>query len=470
MTSLTPLERVHTSPVGLAHTRERIGLFTEAARRAGSYVAAAGDRAVAPGADAVAALSAFRRPLPDAPRAAREVLAELDAFGSPATIVTTHGRHFGFVTGGTDPAASAAAILAGAWDQNPGALSPVAETLDAVACGWVIEALGLPHNAVASFNGGATVANLTGIIAARDALLARVGWDVGERGLAGAPRLRVIVGEEAHVSVLKALRLAGVGREQVERVPTDGNGAVDAAAFPTDTDALTLVLLQAGNVNTGASDPFGAIIPGVRERGGWVHVDGAFGLWAAASPRLRSLVAGVELADSWATDGHKWLNLPYDSGIVIVRDGADLARAMAADAPYLPADPRALRSRGIQISQRARGVEAWAMFASHGRSGLAELIDRSCAYAARLAAALDGAGAEILAPVVLNQVLVAFGSDTETDAVVTAVQQQGVIWAGGTTWHGRRAMRLSVSDAATTRDDIDAAAAAILDCWEKVRG
>ncbi|GMA36412.1 pyridoxal phosphate-dependent decarboxylase family protein [Demequina litorisediminis] len=378
-------------------------------------------------------------------------------------MVTTHGRHFGFVTGGTDPAAGAAAILAGAWDQNPGAYSPVAEAIDEVACAWIVDALGLPSTTVAAFNGGATIANLTGIIAGRDALLARHGWDVAERGLAGAPTLRVIVGEEAHVSVLKALRLAGFGQAHIERVPTDATGAIDATQFPEDTDALTLVVLQAGNVNTGASDPFAAIIPGVRERGGWVHVDGAFGLWTAASPRLRHLVAGVDLADSWATDGHKWLNLPYDSGVVAVRDGADLHRAMHSDADYLPADPRAMRNRGIQISQRARGVEAWAMLASHGRSGLADIVDRSCAHAALLAQLLADGGAEIIAPVALNQVLVRFGDDAATQTVIAAVQAEGTTWAGGTVWRGRHAMRLSVSDTATTVDDVRAAAAAILE-------
>ncbi|MFV0287552.1 MAG: hypothetical protein ACK5IM_14375, partial [Demequina sp.] len=221
MNALTPLERVHTNPASLARTRERIGLITEAARRAGAYVAGAGSRTVAPTDDAVAGLGAFRTSLPENPRPAREVLEELDAFGSPATVVTTHGRHFGFVTGGTDPAAGAAAILAGAWDQNPGAYSPVAEAIDEVACAWIVDALGLPSTTVAAFNGGATIANLTGIIAGRHALLARHGWDVAERGLADAPTLRVIVGEEAHVSVLKALRLAGFGQAHIERVATD---------------------------------------------------------------------------------------------------------------------------------------------------------------------------------------------------------------------------------------------------------
>jgi glutamate/tyrosine decarboxylase-like PLP-dependent enzyme len=467
----TDLTRVHTNPVSLARTRERIALTTEAARRAGSYLANASHRPVFPSDDAVAALDAFRRPLQDEPIAAREVLAELDAFGSPATVVTTHGRYFGFVNGGTDPAAGAAAILAGTWDQNMGGhiMSPAAATLDDIARGWIVDALGLPTEAVASFTAGATLANLTGIITARDALYARQGWEIGERGMAGAPALRVIVGEEVHISVLKSLRLAGIGERQIERVPTDHTGAMRADLFPTDTDNTTLVVLQAGNVNTGASDPFGEIIPGVRERGGWVHVDGAFGLWAAASPARRSLVSGVDLADSWATDAHKWLNAPYDSGIVIVRDGDALAKAMTTSAAYLSAASDGPMNRGIQFSQRARGVETWAMLASHGKAGLAELIDRTCDLAARAAEHLASGGAEILAPVRLNQVLVAFGDDATTAAVINAVHRDGTLWAGASTWKGRAAMRISVSDAATTADDIDASAAAILSLWESVR-
>lgn len=471
MTTIDPLERVHTNPLSLGRSRERISLITEAARRAGSYVAGASHRPVHPAPDAVAALDAFRRPLQEEPIPAREVLAELDAFGSPATVVSTHGRYFGFVNGGTDPAAHAASILAGAWDQNVGGtiMSPATAVLDEVARGWVIDALGLPSTAAGAFNAGATVANLTGIIAARDALYARQGRDVGRDGLTGAPALRIVVGEEVHLSALKALRLAGFGEAQIERVPTDETGAIIADAFPTDTDGLTLVLLQAGNVNTGASDPFEAIIPGVRERGGWVHVDGAFGLWAAASPRLRDQVRGVELADSWATDAHKWLNVPYDSGFVAVRDPRDLERAMTGTAAYLSAAHDAPMHRGIQMSQRARAVETWAMLASHGRSGLAELIERSCEHAQRFAALLTAGGAEVLAPVALNQVLVAFGDDDQTRAVIDAVHHDGTAWAGSSAWKGRAAMRISVSDAATTRDDVEASAAAMLRCWRAVR-
>ncbi len=465
------LDRVHTNPTTMARNREHIALITEAARRSGSYIANAAHRSIAAPAEAVAALDTFRRPLQEEPIDARTVLAELDAFGSPATTVQNQGRYFGYVNGGLDPAAHAAAILAGTWDQNVGAhiMTPVATTLDEVAGEWVIDALGLPSTAHASFNAGATIANLTGIITARDALYAKQGWDVGQGGLAGAPALRIIVGDEIHASALKALRLAGLGTGNLERIPTDANGSIIADAFPTDTDDATLVLLQAGNVNTGHSDPFTSIIPGVRERGGWVHVDGAFGLWAAASPTHRHLVAGVELADSWATDAHKWLNAPYDSGILIVRDPATVVRSMSTDAAYLnTGEATPPFQRGIQMSQRARGVETWAMLASHGKTGLADLIDRSIGHARHFADALAEAGATILAPVVLNQVLVSFRGDATTEAVIAAVQADGTLWAGATQWHGQRAMRLSVSDAATTRDDVNASVAAIVRLWREL--
>jgi len=467
------LDRVHTNPTSNARIRERIAITTEAARRAGSYIANAPYRPIAPFADAIAGLDVFRRQLQDTPIPAREVLAELDAFGSPATVVQNHGRFFGFVNGGVEPAAAAAAILATAWDQNPGLAitSPTAALLDEVAAGWILDLLAMPAGAVATFTTGATLANFTGIVAARDALLARAGWDVNEKGIFGAPSIRVIVGDEVHASALKSLRMAGFGPGQLERVPTDETGAVIADAFPTDTDALTLVLLQAGNVNTGASDPFAAIIPGVRERGGWVHVDGAFGLWAAASPARRSLVEGVQLADSWATDAHKWLNAPYDSGVVIVRNDEDLRRAMRIEAPYLRTDDaRPLIHLTPHMSQRARGVETWALLAALGRDGVADLVDRTSDLAASFAALLVDGGAELLAPVVINQALISFGDagplgDAVTDAVIAGVQAEGTMWAGGTVWHGRRAMRISVSDAATTLDDVQASAAAVLRVW-----
>ena len=298
--------------------------------------------------------------------------------------------------------------------------------------------------------------------------LIRQGWDVSERGLAGAPPLRVVTGAEAHVSLLKALRIAGLGSSAIERVATDDCGRVVPDAMP-ETDDLTLVLLQAGNVDTGHSDPFAALIPQIHEAGGWVHVDGAFGLWAAASPSRSHLVAGVADADSWATDAHKFLNAPYDSGVAICARPEDLRRAMTIDAAYLETTAeRAPMHLGLQMSQRARAVESWAIIAARGRTGIAELVETACVRAAHFAHLLGSAGADILAPVVLNQVLVAFGDDVTTDAVITAVQEDGTCWAGGTTWQGRRAMRISVSDRATSADDVAASAAAIVRCWDSV--
>ncbi len=477
---MSPHSTAHPLPSGSARLDERIALTTDAARRAGEYLATAAHRSIAPTADAVAALDSFRRPLQDSPRAGHEVLRELDEIGSPATTVQAMGRYFGYVNGGVEPAAAAASILAGAWDQNAAlpSMAPAAAVLDEVAAGWIVDLLGLPSDAVATFTTGATMANFTCIVTARDALLARAGWDVNERGIQGAPPIRVIVGEEVHISALKSLRLAGLAPGLVERVPVDSRGAIDADAFPTDTDALTLVLLQAGNVTTGASDPFDRIIPGVRKRGGWVHVDGAFGLWAAASPALRDQVAGVELADSWAADAHKWLNAPYDSGVVIVRTHADLYRAMSMQAAYVATtDARPLMNLSPHMSQRARGVETWALLAARGRTGIAELVDHSCAMAALFARLLREAGVEVLAEPALNQVPVAFGQrpsepgdDAVTGATISAIQAEGTLWAGGSVWRGRKILRISVSDAATTEDDVRASVAAIVACWEEVRG
>jgi DNA polymerase-1 len=407
----------------------------------------------------------------DHPWPAEQVLQLLAETGEVGAVRSTGGRYFGFVTGGVEPIARAAATLAAAWDQNAAlpVMSPAASRLDAIATGWVVELLGLPDGSVASFCAGATVANLTGVIVGRDALLRRVGWDVSVRGMAGSPPISVVVGDEIHISAERALRLAGFGTDQVVRVPTDECGRMRADAFPA-TAGPALVLLQAGNVNTGHSDPFGAIIPGLDRSRTWVHVDGAFGLWAQVAPARRSSLAGVELADSWATDGHKWLNVPYDCGIVICRDGGELSRAMSSTAAYVAtgASERVPMNLGIQMSQAPRAIPAWAVMATLGRAGLAAMIERTCALAERFAGILVEAGVELLAPVALNQVLVAFGDDATTDAVVAGVQRSGVCWMGSTAWHGRRAMRISVSDSSTTEHDIDVSAQAVLEAWQAV--
>jgi glutamate/tyrosine decarboxylase-like PLP-dependent enzyme len=394
------------------------------------------------------------------------VLAELDALGSPATVASTGGRYFGFVTGATLPAARAANMLAAAWDQNAGieVNSPVGAYLERVCRDWLVELLGLPAQTEVGFVTGATMANFTGLAAARHAVLRAHDWDVEARGLFGAPPITVVAGNEVHVSVLKALALLGLGRDRVVRVPADAQGRMIAAQLPP-IEGPTIVCTQAGNVNTGAFDPLGEIAARLRGTGAWIHVDGAFGLWAAAAPAKRDLAAGIDLADSIATDGHKWLNVPYDSGLVFVRERRALNAAMAASAAYLVAgetrDPHLFVP---EMSRRARAVEIWAALRSLGKHGLAELIERNCRYAQRFATELRKAGHQVLNDVVLNQVLVSFGPPERTRRVIAAIQQDGTCWCGGTSWQGNIAMRISVSSWATSDADVEESIAAILRC------
>jgi glutamate/tyrosine decarboxylase-like PLP-dependent enzyme len=349
-------------------------------------------------------------------------------------------------------------------------LSPVAARLEEVAIGWLLDVLSLPPGCGAGFVTGATQANFSGLAAARHALLARQGWDVERHGLFGAPPITVVVGDEVHVSLLKALSMLGLGSERVVRVPVDSQGRMRADLLPPLTPE-TIVCIQAGNVNTGAFDPAGAIIPRAKEAGAWVHVDGAFGLWAAAAPGRRHLVQGVDGADSWATDAHKWLNVPYDCGIAFVRDPKHLHAAMAQNAAYLvQGQLRDPYHYTPDMSRRARGVEVWAALRSLGRNGLADLVERTCRHATRFADGLRAAGYEILNDVVLNQVLVAFGEPETTRRVIAAVQDDGTCWCGGTVWQGRTAMRISVSSWATTENDVERSLAAIRRAAASQRG
>ena len=334
--------------------------------------------------------------------------------------------------------------------------SPVAATLEDVALGWIKELIGLPSEAAGGFVTGATMANMTCLIAARHSLLAKAGWDVEAQGLFGAPPFQVVVGEEVHAAMSKALAMAGLGRDRVLKIPTDGQGRMRADAFPKLT-APALICIQAGNVNTGAFDPAPQIVEVARASGSWVHVDGAFGLWAAAAPDRAHLMQGYSLANSWATDAHKWLNVPYDCGIALVRDGASLYQSLNTQAAYLP--PGALRDPmqwTPESSRRARGVEVWAALKSLGRSGLAEMVERCCRHATRFAEGLRAVGHTVLNDVVINQVLVRFGNDdAKTQAVIEAVQRDGTCWCGGTVWHGQRAMRISVSSWLTDEEDVE---------------
>jgi len=362
-----------------------------------------------------------------------EVLALLDDIASPATVATTGGRYFGFVIGGSLPAALGANWLAGAWDQNASmqVMSPVAAKLEEIVLEWIVDVLGLPSGSGAGFVTGTTMANFSALAAARTALLKRAGWDVEEDGLFGAPPIHVVVSDEVHVSVLKALSMLGLGRSRVTRVPVDDQGRIRLDALPP-LDDQTLVCVQAGNVNTGAFDPAGEICARAHEAGSWVHVDGAFGLWAAVSSLYAPLLAGAGSADSWAIDCHKRLNVPYDSGIAVVRTPENLHTAMTLSAAYLtPSDGREPWHYAPEASRRARGVELWAAMRSLGRSGLREMIERNCRQAKVFAERLHKARFAILNNVVLNQVLVSFGSAEDTRRVITDIQNDGTCWCGG---------------------------------------
>ncbi len=431
-----------------------LGLAAETATR---FLEGLGEREVWPREAALAALTAFDEPLPEEPSAPEAVFEMLDRVGSPAANGTAGPRFFGFVIGGSLPVTVAASWLSSAWDQNAGlfAGSPVGTVLEEVSLRWLLDVLQLPPGSGGSFVTGATVANFTALAAARHAVLEKAGWDVEARGLIGAPPVTVVVSEEVHPSVLKALGMLGLGRETPFRVPVDEQGRMRPDALPK-ISGLAIICAQAGNVNTGAFDPVREICARAHDTGAWVHIDGAFGLWAAASPRLAPLTEGIADADSWATDAHKWLNVPYDSGVSFVRSASDLKSALTLTAAYLPQGVHREPSQYTpELSRRARGIEIWAALRSLGRSGLAELIERNCRQARRFAEALSAAGYEILNDVVLNQVLVAFGDAANTRRAIARLQTDGTCWCGETVWQGRVAMRISVSSWATTDGDVE---------------
>jgi glutamate/tyrosine decarboxylase-like PLP-dependent enzyme len=432
-------------------------LLEDAARRAIRYQEDLKTRGVAPVPEAVAGLEALKESLPLGPSDPAETLRFLDEIVSPTTMATSGPRFFGLVIGGALPATVAASWLAAVWDQPSSfeRVTPGTARLEEVSLAWLLDVLGLPLASGGAFVTGATVANLCGLAAARHAVLAAAGWDAEAEGLFGAPPITVVVGAEAHPSLFKSLGILGLGRQRVVTVPADGQGRIVPEAFP-QLSGPAIVCLQAGNVNTGAFDPFEPLCERAHECGAWVHVDGAFGLWAAADPVRAHLTEGLAKADSWATDAHKWLNVPYDSGLAIVRDASSLRAAMALAAAYLPSGARRDPCDYTpEASRRARGVEVWAALRSLGRSGLAELIERNCRHAQRFAEAFAAAGHEVLNEVVLNQVLVSFGEPETTNRVIREIQAEGTCWCGGTVWHGRTAMRVSVSNWSTTEEDVE---------------
>jgi glutamate/tyrosine decarboxylase-like PLP-dependent enzyme len=434
-------------------------LLHDAARRASRYLESLDSRSVAPSPQAVAALKRLETPFPQRGSAAESVIAELDEIGSPATMASTGGRFFGFVFGASLPVTVAAGWLATAWDQNAGLVvgSPISAVLEEVAGSWLKEIFHLPAASGVGYVTCATAANFSALAAARHALLARAGWDAEANGLFGAPPITVIVGEEVHASVRKALSMVGFGRERVVRVPVDGQGRMRLDAFPA-VDDRTIVCVQAGNVNTGSFDPVSEICERARSRGGgaWVHVDAAFGMWAMAAPGRAHLARGIEGADSWACDAHKWLNVPYDSGLVFTRDPQALQAAMSTDGAYLVQDGGRMPYQYTpDFSRRARGVEVWAALRHLGRNGLADLVERLCQRATQFAEGLSAAGYQVLNDVVLNQVMVSFGSAERTREVIRRIQEDGTCWCGGTVWQGKTAMRISVSSWATTETDVE---------------
>jgi glutamate/tyrosine decarboxylase-like PLP-dependent enzyme len=402
--------------------------------------------------------------LPDAPTDPEQVLDILDAVGSPATVASAGGRYFGFVVGGTLPVALAANWLAGAWDQNAMSTvsSPVAAKVEEIVIPWLLDLLHLPDGCAGALVTGAMMANFTALAAARHAVLRTHGWDVEADGLCGSPPVTVVISEQAHPTLLKAASLLGFGHRRLIRVPVDVQGRMRADALPV-ISGPTIVCIQAGNVNTGAFDPATEICQRVKSCGAWVHVDGAFGLWAAAAPHRRHLTNGMVDADSWATDAHKWLNVPYDSGLVFVRDSESLEAAMMPPVSYLPeGEVREPWKYTPEASRRARGIEIWAVLRCLGRSGVADLIETTCGHATRFAKGLREAGHAVLNDVVLNQVLVSFGSDEKNRRVLKAVQDDGTCWCSTASWHGQTVMRISVSSWATTEVDVERSLTAIL--------
>lgn len=461
------------TPFALAEAlADSFALRSQAEGYARAYLSAVHERPVAPSKAALAALEGFREPLPQGGAAPADVLKQLHDLGSPATTAQGGGRFFGMVNGGALPVTLAARLLADSWDQNGAvaAVAPPIAALETVVEGWLRMLFGLPETVVAGFLSGSSLALLTGLAAGRWRVLQKLGYDVNAKGLAGAPPLRIVAGAHLHSAALKALALLGFGREQIEWVPVDGQGRLRADALPT-LDDRTLLLLQAGNVNSGAFDPFASVVGAAREAGAWVHVDGAFGLWAAAAPSLAHLTGGHELAHSWSVDAHKTLNVPYDSGVVLCADQAALFAAMGADGAYLPpgtAGVLGLNRDGLrygpEMSRRGRVVELWAALKALGQDGVAALVRQLHTRARTLAEALKGAGFSVLNDVVFNQVLVDVGADAAGFA--RALQGSGEAWAGASRWFDQPVLRLSVCSWVTSEDDIARTVRAMVRCRE----
>ena len=464
---------------------DKLAILRTAAEAAIRYREGVGDRPQRPLVDFATARRSFDQPLPAGGAAADAVVGELVRLAEPGLNATTGPRFFGWVIGGSHPVGVAADWLTGAWGQNAGnhQASPAAAAAEAVAARWMLELLDLPPSCSVGFVTGATVANMVSLAAARGEVLRRAGWDVEAQGLFGAPPITVLIGDDAHSTVFAALQMLGMGHQRVVRVATDAQGRIEADDFARQAAGVTgpcIAVLQAGQLNTGAFDPFAELVPAARAAGAWIHVDGAFGLWARACPTRRHLAQGVELADSWATDGHKWLQTPYDTGYAIVRDAEAHRRAMTIAASYLPATAAGERDPSHyvpELSRRARGFPTWVMLRHLGADGIAGLVEGNCRTAALMADRLRAEpGIAVFNEVVLNQVVVRFGAGSDdadgdrlTERTIARIQQDGVLFAGGARWKGRQAMRLSVSSWATDDAQGLRAVEGIVAAWRAVR-
>lgn len=453
--------------------------LARAAEAAMAYRRAVADAQTTPVADYAAMIAAFDAPVPEIGGDPDAIIAELIAKATPGIRAATGPRFFGWVIGSSHPTGVAADWLTAAWGQNAGNLvsAPAASAIEKVAADWLLDLLGLPAEASVGFVTGATVANFVCLAAARSEVLRRVGWDVEADGMSGAPPIDVVIGADAHATVYSGLKYLGLGARRVKIVASDSSGRMLASDFERVVKSCTgpvIAITQAGQINTGACDPFAEIAPIAKDSGAWLHVDGAFGLWAQVAPDRAHLTAGVEAADSWATDGHKWLQTPYDSGFAIVRDAEAHRRAMAISASYLPSAEGAERDPSAyvpELSRRARGFATWAMIRQLGRAGLAEMVECHCQVARHMGERLaDEAGVELIAPIALNQFMVRFGgSDDATLATIQQVQDDAVAFIGGALWRGQWVMRVSVSSIATTMAEADVAVDAVLSAWAKVR-
>ncbi|WP_321391998.1 pyridoxal phosphate-dependent decarboxylase family protein [Emcibacter sp.] len=444
-------------------------LFDYVADAAREYRENIDDRDVMPTHEALADLTIFEEKLPVEPSDPLEVLRKLHTYGSPASVATTGRRFYGFVQGGALPVTVASNWLSTTWDQNaaPNILSPISGKLEDVAAGWILDIIDLPRDAGVGFVTGATMGAFSALAVARLTLLERSGYDLLKKGLFGAPEIRIVMSEEIHPMNIKALNYLGFGDDQIETIPCDDQGRVIPSQMPP-LDDMTIVILQAGNINSGACDPFEEVCDLAHKAGAWVHVDGAFGAWARASEEKKYLAKGMEQADSWSFDCHKWLNVPYDSAVYVCRDSTMMRKVFGATATYLVEDgARDPHHYTPELSRRARGVDVWAALKFLGHRGVAEMIDRCCRHATRFAEGLEEMGCEVLNEVCLNQVAVTYGDEAQTTALMECIQNSGVLWLGPTRWKGRVAFRFSVSSWATTDEDVEKSLRAVKECLGK---